>query len=249
MGKKSLKFLYLLPFLTLNFPRLKKNLDIIKIYEKPTRFTQGLIYFKGMLIESSGLYGKSHIIIYHIKNINKYTKKLNFPNNIFAEGIVKIDDYLFLLTWKENIAYKIDYKNLKIKGTLNNFNELFDRKEGWGITYNYDKNIIIVSDGSSKLYLLNPLTFELIGKLETNCKGLNELEYGNKFIVANVWYKNFILFINPINGKIEKKIYLPFAKQTNKYGVLNGIAYDKYNDVWYFTGKNWNRLYKVKFNF
>ena len=124
-------------------------------------FTQGLIVYKNNIIESSGLYNKSFLIEYPINNPLKIIRKKLFPNNIFLEGITIYDNTIFALSWKENIAFKISYQTFEIIETIKDFNLKFDRKEGWGCTFNFSTNQLIISDGSNKLYFLNPNSLEI----------------------------------------------------------------------------------------
>jgi glutaminyl-peptide cyclotransferase len=214
-------------------------------HKKIKKFCQGYIYHDGNLIESSGLYNFSNIVKYSVKNPTLIKNKLKLPNNIFAEGIAKIDDKILLLTWKEDKAFILDYDTLKIIKEIKGFNYKFNKNEGWGCTYDYDRNRIIVTDGSNKLYFLDSNKFNMISMIETKYNKLNEIEYGNGYILANVWKKDFILKMDPINGKIIEKITFPFVKKNKNRGVLNGIAYNKKDNLWYITGKNWSFFYEI----
>ena len=206
-----------------------------KIIDKNPAFTQGLILIDNNVIESSGLYGKSYLVKYNLNNSLKIEKKIDFPKNIFLEGITFFDNKILALTWKENLAYLISYPDLKIIKELENFNLNFDSKQAWGCTFDYNNNQIIVSDGTNKLYFLYTRKFNIIKTIIIPYNYLNELEYINGYLLANVWYKNFILKINLENLNI-KKIHVP----KNEKGVLNGIAYNKKNNSILITGKNWN---------
>merc|ERR1711991_1126085 len=182
----------------------------------------------------------SYLVEYDINNCLKINRKINFPRNIFLEGITFFNNTIIGLTWKQDIAYLISYPEFKIIKEINNFNLTFDSKQGWGITYDYDNNRLIVSDGTNKLYFLDPNNFSLLKTLETPYRYLNELEYIDGYLLANIWYKNYVLKINMKNNVIEK-LYFP----KNYKGVLNGIAFCKKSNFILITGKRWEYFLKI----
>lgn len=207
-------------------------------------FTQGLFVANDMLYETRGLYGESKLY----KNINLTNgipeKIYSFDNSIFAEGSTVLNNKIYVLTYKENKVYRFDLESLQLEQEYKYF------KEGWGLTT--DGKHLIASDGSSKIYYLDEslncvkeLTVTINNKEINN---INELEYIKGYIWANVWYKDYIVVIDPEDGKVIKKItFKELKKDVNvDAGVLNGIAYDKNNDKIYITGKNWNKLFEFK---
>ena len=224
-----------------------KNILLNKRVSKKKSFTQGLIVYNNNIIESSGLYNKSFLIEYPINNPLQIIRRKIFPKNIFLEGITMFDNIIFALSWKENVAFKISYQTFEIIEIVKDFNLKFDRKEGWGCTFNSITNQLIISDGSNKLYFLNPNSLEIENTINVEYKFLNELEYFNNFIYANVWQQDFILKVNLENNE-SKIIKLPkqILNQQKKNGVLNGIAYFKKTNSLIITGKNWDKLYYLK---
>lgn len=246
-----------------------KHLEIIKSYTKEKNsFTQGLISLGNMIIESDGLYNRSSLKEYAFFSKDKFTllKDKKLPKNIFAEGITILrDNKIALLTWKSGIGYI--YKKSPETYQWEKIDEFKykNSKEGWGLTSFIDlenhpgKDKIYKSDGTSRIWFLNPETFKEESFIEVNYDGIkidkiNELEYINGNILANIWLTDYILEINPKNGNIEniidasilKKEILKSQKINQENDVLNGIAYDNTNNILYMTGKNWNKLFEVK---
>ncbi len=223
-----------------------KKRKLRKSFTKKKLFTQGLIFNNENIIESGGLYGKSKLVEYSINKSDQIGRELVLPLNIFAEGIVLFKEKILLLTWKENDAYLINYNTFKIIKIIKGFNNNFDRNEGWGATYNYDNNELIFSDGSKKLYIFDPENLIKKREIVTNKFWLNELEYANGYVYANIWQTSYILKIDPKNGNIQNTYNLKIAWNHRFQGVLNGIAYDKKKNFFYITGKNWNKIYILK---
>jgi glutamine cyclotransferase len=150
------------------------------------------------------------------------------------------------LTWLNQIGFVYDKDTFNLVGNFS-----FDR-EGWGLTYTGSE--LIMSDGSSNLYFLDPVTFQTIGQVSvkdgnTPIDNLNELEYVNGDVYANIWYTQKIAIINPQSGQVKGWIDLTGINPLsvgNSDSVLNGIAYDKVNDRLFVTGKNWPNLYQIK---
>ena len=208
-------------------------------------FTQGFDYEAGIFYESSGLFGKSFITKY--TNISPLKHK-KVAANIFAEGLVKLDKELYLLSWKTQTLFIHDADTLSLKRTLPY------KGEGWGITN--DGQQFIMSDGSSKLFFRNTESFDIINTVQVHdankiYRKLNELEYAQGYIWANVWLSPYILKIRPSDGFVEKKYNLNELVQENMsqpmHTVLNGIAYDEKNDAFWVTGKLWPKRYLLKF--
>ena len=222
------------------------NYEVIKTLDhKRNSFTQGLISDGDYLVESSGLYRRSYIMKYH-KLSGEVLRSTKLPPNIFAEGLTKIDQYYYLLTWK--------------KGQLLILNEQFEiiKKEafsgqGWGLSHN-DK-YFIMTDGSDTLQFRDLKSFELIKTKKVkggdrHWKNLNEIEYVNGYLLANMWFSNEIAIIHVKSGKVVALLDLSPLKKANlafnRDAALNGIAYDKTYDAFWVTGKLWPKRYLIK---
>ncbi|MFC7525535.1 glutaminyl-peptide cyclotransferase [Parapedobacter sp. GCM10030251] len=212
----------------------------------PEAYTQGLEFHQGILYESTGQEGRSSVRKVDYKT-GKILKKVDLGPNSFGEGLTVVDDKVIQLTWREKVGFVYD-KNTLTKTAEFNYGQ---SAEGWGLCY--DGKRLIKSDGSSKLYFLNKDTFAEEGFIEVySDKGpmdsLNELEYIDGKIYANVYTKDFIVIINPDSGAIEGEINLigiyPDKQEVNN--ELNGIAYDREGKRLFITGKNWRTLYEIE---
>jgi len=223
----------------------------VKVLEEIPRkhigFTQGFFILDGKLYESTGLYGKSKI-----RRINLKTQELeiskDLPKHIFAEGLTPIgDNQMIQLTWQAKKGIIYDREKL-------NITKVFSYEtEGWGITSHGDQ--IVMSDGSSQLRFLDPETLQVtktitVTKAGKEIEHLNELEWVDGYIYANIWMRDEIIKIDPETGKVIASIdcsaLLP-ERPLNKDAVLNGIAYDQEEKAFYITGKLWPVIYKVEF--
>ena len=221
------------------------TVEVVKEYRHDTgAYTQGLFFHDGKLYESTGQYGESTIRIVDLET-GEVTKKLNFARKYFAEGSVILGENLYVLTWTNKVAFIYDAATLEYKQTYSY------PREGWGLTT--DGKNLIASDGSSRLFFLTP-DLKLLKSITVKMNGrpvrlLNELEWINGRIWANVYTSNAILIINPSSGEVEAMIncggLLPDKLRGPDTDVLNGIAVDKDGRI-YLTGKNWPRLYEVK---
>lgn len=209
-------------------------------------FTQGLIYHQGQLYESTGLRGKSSL-----RRVELTTGKVlqihHLPPPYFAEGLTLWDDQLIQLTWQEYTGFVYDSDSFEI---LQRFN--YDT-EGWGLTN--DDQYLIMSDGSELLYYLDPDTFAVVKTLQVRdgnltITRLNELEYINGEIWANIWGSNCLARISPQTGKVKAWVNLqglrPTSLVANPQAVLNGIAYAPESDRLFVTGKLWPSLFEIK---
>jgi glutamine cyclotransferase len=215
-------------------------------------FTQGLVFWKGQLLEGTGLKAQSKLMQIDLQT-GKPVRQLALDSNFFGEGITVLNDTLYQLTYQEHVVHVYNAKDFsKIKEfTLNT--------EGWGIT-NDGKNLI-VTDGSSNLYFYDPATFRLLRTQGVSANGeaainLNELEYINGFVYANQWQLNYILKIDPATGEVVAR--MDFTDLVNRIApritnahpadaVLNGIAYNPETKKVYITGKNWPEIFEVQF--
>ncbi|MDI3542733.1 MAG: glutaminyl-peptide cyclotransferase [Candidatus Atribacteria bacterium] len=219
--------------------------QVVAIYpHDPQAFTEGLIYDNGFLYESTGLYGESSLRKIDL-NIGEVVRLVELRDQYFGEGLALVGSTLIQLTWKEKIALLYDKNTLELKKTV------YYPYEGWGITY--DGNHLIVSDGSNLLRFLDPRDFSLMKELPVSLGGksidqLNELEYINGKIYANVWYTNIIVIIDPRNGEVVGWIDLALIEEKRNTGenVPNGIAYDTENNRLFITGKRWSHIYEIQ---
>ncbi len=210
-----------------------------------TSYTQGLFFHDGKLYESTGQYGESTLRIVDLPT-GEALQRVNFSKKYFVEGSVVLDGKLYVLTWTNKVVFIYDPDTLEYQSTYS-----FPR-EGWGLTT--DGKNLIVSDGSADLFFLTP-QFSFQKRLTVKMDGrpiryLNELEYIDGKIWANVYTSNLILIINPSSGEVEATIdatgLLPNNLRTDKTDVLNGIAYNSKDGKIYLTGKNWPKLYEIK---
>jgi glutamine cyclotransferase len=210
-------------------------------------YTQGLVYDNGFLYEGTGKMGQSSLRKVDI-NTGNPVKKIDLDRHVFGEGIVVINDKIYQITYKTQVGFIYDKNTLDL---IRKFD--YQIKEGWGLTT--DGNKIFMSDGSANLYLIDFEYFTQIGQLEVfNHKGtvsnLNELEYINGKIFANVYGDTRIVIIDPNTGKITGELNLenlmPPGSRNNLDKVLNGIAYNYGNNHLYITGKNWPVLYEIE---
>lgn len=210
-----------------------------------TAYTQGLFFHNDELYESTGQYGQSSIRKVDLQS----GRPLNYipvDKKYFVEGSCVLDGRMYVLTWMENVCFVYDISTLKKIGELRN------PREGWGITT--DGKSLIMSDGSDKIYYLDPMTFMEQKSLKVTINGkkvnyINELEYIDGKIWANVYTTDTIIIIDPKSGAVEGVVdcrnLLPYALRRPNTDVLNGIAWREKEDAIYLTGKNWPKIYKV----
>ncbi|MGH9617130.1 MAG: glutaminyl-peptide cyclotransferase [Acidobacteriaceae bacterium] len=211
-----------------------------------TAFTQGLVFVSGMLYESTGLRGRSSLRMVDLES-GRVLQQHDLPAKYFGEGLTDWRSNLIQLTWQAHVSFVYDRFSFRLIRTFTY------PWEGWGLTHD-DKHLIL-SDGSSTLYLLDPSTFKQVGKIEVTADGrpvreLNELEYIHGEIFANVWETNRIARISPSTGKVLAWIDLsgvrPPSTMQDSDAVLNGIAYDSQHDRLFVTGKLWPKIYQIK---
>jgi len=232
-----------------NINPLERKYKIINVFPHSTNsYTQGLIYKDGVLYESAGLYGKSAIRIVNIKT-GESIKSSSLSNNYFAEGIALYNNKIYQITWKERTCFVYDQE------TLNSINQYYyNIEEGWGLAF--DGKNILMSDGSNIIYIIEPNSFTVTDQFEVmDNKGLvnnlNELEYVDGKLYANVYQENYIVVIDCKTGSVIEKIdFSGLLKDTDKSpstDVLNGIAYNPEKKSFYITGKNWPKLFEIVF--
>lgn len=222
------------------------KLDVVAEYPHDVEsYTQGLFFQDGQLYESTGLHGKSTFRKVDLAT-GEALEKIDFNEKYFIEGSVMFKDNLYVLTWETRTAFVYDANTLEFKASWKY------PREGWGITT--DGKQLIASDGSSILHFMDEnfkVERKVVVKLEDRpVRWLNELEYIDGKIWANVYTTDEILIINPKDGRVEGVIdcrgLLPDRLRAVGTDVLNGIAYDSKTGKIYLTGKNWPKLYEVK---
>lgn len=212
----------------------------------PGAFTQGLLWHEGHLYESTGLYGRSSLRRVDPES-GEVLQQINLPREFFAEGLELLDERLIQLTWRENTAFVYDL------ATFEQINQFSYDGEGWGLAYDGER--LIMSNGSSELTFRDPETFAALNVVTVRLDGepvrrLNELEYVNGFVYANVWQTDNILKIRPESGEVAAVIDasgLLTPQERQGADVLNGIAYNPQTERFYITGKLWPTMFEVNF--
>jgi glutaminyl-peptide cyclotransferase len=208
-------------------------------------FTQGLIYDNGILYESTGQETESSLREVDLAT-GKVLRQLNLESSLFGEGITIWRDRIFHITWKSKVGFVYD------RSTFRLINKIYYQTEGWGLTTIDDK--LVMSDGTNVLGFYDPESFTVISRIEVfdnekKIDSLNELEFINGEIWANIWMSDLIARIDPGSGKVIAYIdlqgLLPDSEKTGDSSVLNGIAWDKKGKRIFVTGKNWPRLYEI----
>jgi glutamine cyclotransferase len=227
------------------------DLDMMKVQESDVQwqnfdrevFTQGLeMVDDNTLAVSSGLYDHSFVGLFDW-NTKTWIKKVTVP--FFSEGLTILDNKIYSFSWREGVGKVWD------SSTLQQLGEWRYEGEGWGMTN--DGQYLIVSDGTSVIRYLDPKTFELVKSLAVKFRDkselpINELEYIDGKIWANVWYWDTVLVIDPISGEVDKVVDLGIITKNQKKdveSVLNGIFEDKSRDRICFGGKNWEQIFCV----
>ena len=213
----------------------------------PGAFTEGLFYRDGFLYEATGLEGRSDIRKTKLAT-GEVLMRATLPAQYFGEGIIDWNDKLIELTWKNQTGFTYDEDSFRLTGVFNYTGE------GWALTKNDHQ--LIMSDGTSQLRLLDPVTLKETGRIKVTEHGapvdqLNELEWVKGEILANIWQTDRIARIDPktghVTGWIDLKGLLSPADQAGRnVDVLNGIAYDAAKDRLFVTGKFWPKIYQIK---
>jgi len=225
------------------------NYQVVNIYPHDTAsFTEGLFLNNGKMYESTGDpdgNNSSKLLCYDYKT-GKVFQSISVPH-YFGEGISVVGNKLYQLTWKEHKVFVYDFPSLKKVG------EMSWQHEGWGMTT--DGKNLILSDGSSNLYYVNPADFSLIKTVNIIGEygpqvNINELEYVDGLIYADVYQENNIIKIDPQAGKVIGQLDLTNIRENNGIAtsgdVLNGIAYDSTTHTFLITGKYWTKIFELK---
>jgi glutamine cyclotransferase len=220
---------------------------IVHTYPHDTAaFTEGLFYLDGQLYESTGLSGRSTIRRVRLED-GHVLQSISLPPGPFGEGIVNWGDQIISLTWQGGTGYRWDRRSLRQLG------EWHYPGEGWALTRNATD--IVMSDGTAQLRFLDPSTLAERRRIDVTIRGaplerLNELEWVDDAILANVWMTGFIVRIDPASGRVTGVIDLSAVaaenSRTDQDAVLNGIAWDARHRRLFVTGKNWPHLYEIQ---
>jgi glutaminyl-peptide cyclotransferase len=221
--------------------------EVIASYpHDPTAFLQGLVWWDGGFYESTGQYGQSSLRRVEFPS-GRVIKKHDLSPELFGEGLALAGDRLIQLTWQTGRGFVYE------RETFNLIQEFRYTTEGWGLTY--DGASLILSDGTSELTFLDPQTFKPTRKLKVmfNAKPLdqiNELEFVEGEIWANVWHSDFVIRIDPATGQVNSYLNLkdirPPETTADPEAVLNGIAYDPSQKRIFVSGKHWPRIFEIK---
>lgn len=239
--------------LTTDKKPLKLKYTVVNTFPHDTSaYTQGLSFVEGKLLESTGRKGQSQLKYVDLRS-GKAIKAVPLDSIYFGEGSVKVGNKIIVLTWQENVGLVYDANALKLMDTF----PYQGSREGWGLTY--DGKYLLKSDGSNRIWKLDAENYREEGFMEVyDHKGpvesLNELEYINGKIYANVYTTNRIVVINPQTGAVEAELDLsklvPKGFFKDDYdaanNVLNGIAYDAATKRLFVTGKKWPKLFEIK---
>ncbi len=219
--------------------------EVVQVYpHDQNAFTEGLVFENGFLYESTGPYGNSTLRRVELET-GRILQIYSLSNQFFGEGITIVGDKIIQLTWQSHTGFVYD------KDTFRLLQEFSYPTEGWGITN--DGSRLIMSDGTANLYFLDMNTFQKVGQVEVHDTSpvteLNELEYVQGEVYANIWRENKIAVINPQTGKVTAWLDLSGiqgSENEDPNDVLNGIAYDAKENRLFVTGKRWPWLYEIK---
>ncbi|MCS7089091.1 MAG: glutaminyl-peptide cyclotransferase, partial [Thermoflexales bacterium] len=221
--------------------------EVVAVYpHDPQAFTQGLVYAEGRLFESTGLWGRSSLREVQLES-GVVLRQHNLAPEFFGEGLALVGDRLIQLTWQNGVGFVYD------RDTFALLAEWRYSTEGWGLTF--DGQHLIMSDGTPVLRFLDPQRFEVVRTVHVRdgdraVERLNELEFIEGEVWANVWQTDWIARIDPRDGRVVGWVdlsgLLPEADRQQPVDVLNGIAYDAQNKRVFVTGKLWPKLFEIR---
>jgi len=229
-------------------PAPVQNFTVVQSYpHDPGAFTQGLVFADGEFYESTGLNGESSLRRVEIAS-GKVLQSRTVDTQYFAEGLALVGDALVQLTWQHKLGFVYDRKTFAPRKTFTY------KTEGWGLAYDVTGGLVL-SDGSDTLFFLDPKTYGVLRTVRVTDAGrpvrdLNELEWIEGEIWANVWQTDRIARISPktgaVNAWVDLTLLWPRQRRTPPADVLNGIAYDPAAKRIFVTGKKWPRLYEIR---
>jgi len=230
-----------------NTPPVRYGYKVVNTYpHSRDAFTQGLFYDNGLLYEGTGQQTGSSLREVELAT-GKVIRQHNLDASLFGEGITLYRDRIYQVTWEDRVGFVYD------KATFNLINKIYYGTQGWGLTTINDR--IVMSDGTNVLCFYEPESYTVVSRIEVYdnkemIDSLNELEYINGEIWANIWMSDLIARIDPSSGKvlgfINLKGILPDSERQSDTDVLNGIAYDKDKGRIFVTGKKWPKLYEIR---
>ena len=222
------------------------SIEVVATYpHDATAFTQGLIYQEGLLYESTGLYGRSSLRVTELSS-GTILDQVNLPDTYFGEGMTVLGEKIYQITWKESIGFVYSL-------SLDEVQSFNYHGEGWGLTH--DGENLILSNGTATLTFMDPVTFEVVRTIDVTyddapVPDLNELEYVDGVIYANVWYLDQIIMIDSNDGSTVGWIDLDGIEEhldsVNGIDVLNGIAYNVDTGRLLVTGKLWSNVFEIE---
>mgnify|MGYP001112594179 CR=1 FL=1 len=242
-------FLTIVPvvFVSAQEELLRYDYRIINSYpHNINAFTQGLIYHQGNLYEGTGKNGQSSLSKIDLET-GEVLLATRLSNRYFGEGIEIVRDRIFQLTWRSHLVFVYDASNFEQLDTH------YNATEGWGLAY--DGDALVLSDGSATLRFMDPDSFVPLREVEVTLNGnpiqnLNELEYIDGEVWANVWQTDYILRIDPETGVVNSLVDLTGLSEQTQLGsneaVLNGIAWDQDDERLFVTGKHWSNLFEIE---
>ncbi len=226
----------------------KYGYELVQSYpHNETSFTEGLEIHDGFLYESTGENGKSLLLKTNLKT-GQIVKSVKLADKYFGEGITIFNNLIYQLTYKTKVGFIYNLENMAL---IDSFH--FESAEGWGMTH--DEKYLIMDDGTNILTYLDPTTLKTVKKLQVyddkdQVLYLNELEYSDGYIYANLWTTNLLVKIDPQTGKVLSKIdldgILSMPNPNKQVDVLNGIAIDPLTKKMYVTGKLFPKLFEIK---
>lgn len=222
------------------------NYKIVNTYPHDINaYTQGFEFYNGVLLEGTGQYRESTLRKTDFKT-GKVIEQIKLEDKYFGEGITVLKDKIYQLTWQEKIGFVYDAKTFKLEKTFS-----FET-EGWGITNDGEK--LYMSDGTEKIYILNPESLKVEDYINVYTSGakieaVNEMEWVNGKIWANIYQKDAIAVINPKTGAVENVINCGKLRgkvtQHPEIDAFNGIAYNPITKTYFVTGKNWDKTFEL----
>lgn len=235
------------PAVAVETPAVRYGYEVIKTWPHDRNaFTQGLLVQGDGFLESTGLNGHSSLREVERKT-GRILKQVTLPVEFFGEGLAVLNGRAFQLTWQNHRGFVYDAQ------TFRREREFSYTGEGWGLTT--DGQALLLSDGSSRIRVLDPESFQVLRSIEVTLEGkpldrLNELEWVKGEIFANVWQTDRVVRIDPASGRVRGVIdftgLLAAADHGPETDVLNGIAYDPASDRLFITGKRWPKIFEVR---
>ena len=226
----------------------RHSYKVINTYPHDTEaFTQGLFYDNGILYEGTGQETGSSLREVELET-GRILRQHNLDPSLFGEGITLYKDRIYQVTWRNKVGFIYNKSDFRL------INKIFIQTEGWGLTTINDR--IVMSDGSNVLYFHEPEMFDAVSRIEVydnekKVDQLNELEYINGEIWANIWQTDLIARIDPLSGKVNSyvdmsSLYPESKRREINADVLNGIAWDAQGGRIFVTGKRWPKLYEIR---